>query len=119
MARVAAVGVAGAAQGVVGQLGQVAESVKVRVNVPGENVTNPMPVAADLARLIDFRQGDGLKAHAGSLLPAHGCADCGQESAAIQKPAAIARPSWMSGLCFILIPFPVVGSFSIGVGRNW
>ena len=48
----------------------MAVSVKTSVTVPPGKPTKPMPVAADLVRLIDLRHGEGLKLHAGSLLPA-------------------------------------------------
>jgi hypothetical protein len=88
---VAAVGVAGVAQGVVGQLGQSAVSVNVSVTVPPGNPTKPIPVGADLARLIDLRHGLGLKAQAGNRLPAHGRAGGGLNRVAMQKPAMAAR----------------------------
>ncbi|MBI1840769.1 MAG: hypothetical protein HYR88_07970 [Verrucomicrobia bacterium] len=45
-------------------------SVNTSVTVPSGNPASPIPVGADLARLIDFRQGDGLTAQAGPRLPA-------------------------------------------------
>jgi len=98
----AAAGVAGVAQGVVGQLGHLAVSVNVSITVPPGNPTRPMPVGADLARLIDFRQGDGLKAQAGPRLPAQAGPGWGRKSAAIQNPATSARPSSVKIFqCFI------------------
>ena len=87
----AATGVAGAAQSVPGQLGHLAVSVKISVTVPPGNPTSPMPVGEDLARLIDFRHGMGVKAQAGPRLPAQGRADCGSEAAAMQTPTTSAR----------------------------
>src|SRR5689334_19385188 len=73
------------------------------MTVPPGNPTNPMPVGADLARLIDLRQGDGLTVHAGSRLPPQGRAGWGHDIAPIQKAATSVRPKRAQIVsCFIL-----------------
>ena len=95
--------VAGVAQAVVGQLGQLAVRVKFkgpRVSVPSvipptPDASTPCPtsVGADLARVSVFKQEVALNAQAGNLLPAQAGLDSGRSSTAMQKLVTTTWPS--------------------------